>query len=285
MPDLKGRTIVETDWLADHLDAPDIIVLDGSTHLPTAGRDARAEYAAEHIPGAQFFDIDLIADKSNPLPHMLPSTMQFASMVKKMGIGDGMRIVAYDSAGLYSAARVWWMFRTMGHEDVAVLNGGLKKWKAENRPTTSEPPPPRSERHFTPRFNSALVRDLDDVRRIIATGSEQIVDARAAARFRGEAAEPRKGLRSGHMPGAKNLPFTNLLHDDGTLRPIEELRACFNEAGVDLSQPVTTTCGSGVTAGVLALALALLGHPDTAVYDGSWSDWGREEAGTEVVKP
>ena len=285
MPNLKGRYIVETEWLADHLDAPDLVVLDGSTHLPTTGRDARAEYVAEHIPGAQFFDINLVADETNPLPHMLPSATKFASMVKKMGIGDGIRVVAYDSVGLYSAARVWWMFRIMGHEDVAVLNGGLKKWKAENRPVTDEPPPPRSERHFTPRFNSALVRDLDDVRRIIATGTEQVVDARAAARFRGEVAEPRKGLRAGHMPGACNVPFTDLLQDDSTLKPIEDLRARFEQAGVDLSKPITTSCGSGVTAGVLALALALLGYPDTAVYDGSWSEWGHEDAGTEVVRP
>lgn len=283
MPDLRDRYIVETDWLAEHLDAPDLIVLDGSTHLPTAGRNAAAEYEAEHIPGALFFDIDRIADKSNPLPHMLPSPIQFSSMMKKMGIGDGMRIVAYDSAGLYSAARVWWMFRTMGFDNVAVLNGGLKKWKGENRPVTDEPPPPHSERHFTARFNPALVRNLDDVKAIAANGSEQIVDARAAERFRGEVVEPRKGLRSGHMPGAANIPYASLLQADGTLKSTDEIAAAFTAAGIDITKPTTATCGSGVTAGVLALARALLGHPDTAVYDGSWTEWGHEDAGTEVV--
>ncbi|HEX6611039.1 MAG TPA: rhodanese-like domain-containing protein, partial [Hyphomicrobiaceae bacterium] len=169
-----SRWLVETAWLADHLSAPDVIVLDGSMHLPTAKRNARAEYEAEHIPGAYFFDIDKIADKSNPLPHMLPSPVAFSSDMKKMGIGDGMRIVVYDSEGLYSAARVWWMFRTMGHDDIAVLNGGLKKWKAEGRPVTDEPPRPRQPRHFTPRFNAALVRDADDVKALIGHATTQI---------------------------------------------------------------------------------------------------------------
>lgn len=284
MPNIRGRYIVETDWLAEHLDAPDLILLDGSTHLPTTGRNARQEYVAEHIPGAVFFDINEVADHANPLPHMLPGPVQFASMMKKMGIGDGMRVIAYDSSGLYSAARVWWMFRTMGHEDVAVLNGGMKKWKAEGRPVTDEPPRMRTERHFTARFNSSLVRDLDDVKAAVASGSEQIVDARAANRFRGEVEEPRKGLRSGHMPGAANVPFTTLLNDDGTLKPADQLETAFKNAGVDFSKPVTASCGSGVTAGVLAIALAMIGHPDTAVYDGSWSEWGHEDAGTEVVK-
>ena len=283
MPNVRGRYIVETDWLAEHLDAPDLVVLDGSTHLPTSGRNAKEEYAAEHIPGAMFFDINAVADQSNPLPHMLPSPVQFSSMMKKMGIGDGMRVIAYDSEGLYSAGRVWWMFRTMGHEDVAVLHGGLKTWKAENRPTTNEPPPARSERHFTARFNAGLVRDLDDVKAITAGGPEQIIDARAAARFRGEVAEPRKGLRAGHMPGAFNVPFTTLLREDGTLKPTEELAKAFADAGVDLHKPITASCGSGVTAGVIALALAMIGHPDAAVYDGSWSEWGHEDAGTVVV--
>ncbi|MCB1510159.1 MAG: 3-mercaptopyruvate sulfurtransferase [Hyphomicrobiaceae bacterium] len=283
MPDLRGRYVVETDWLAEHLNAPDLVVLDGSLHLPTKQRDPRTEYAAAHIPGAMFFDIDDIKDDTNPLPHMLPPPAKFASKVKRMGIGDGMRIVAYDNEGLYSAARVWWMFRAMGYEDVAVLNGGLPKWRAEGRPISDEPPATRSERHFTPRFNAALVRDIDDVKAALTSGSEQIVDARAAGRFIGEAPEPRAGLRSGHMPGARNVPFTTLLNGDGTLKSADEIRAIFRGAGVDPTQPVTASCGSGVTAGVVALALALIGQTDAAVYDGSWTEWGDVNSGGEVV--
>jgi thiosulfate/3-mercaptopyruvate sulfurtransferase len=274
MPRSPSKWIVETHWLADRLGSPDLVILDGSMHLPTSGRNAHAEYKAEHIPEALFFDIDVIADKSNPLPHMLPSSVQFASQVKKMGIGDGAQIVVYDTEGLYSAARVWWMFRTMGHEDVAVLNGGLKKWKAEGRPVTDEPPRPRQPRHFTPRFNSALVRDADDVKALIGHPTTQIVDARAAARFSGTAPEPRAGLRSGRIPSSRNVPFTHLLNKDGTLKEEAALRAAFAAAGVDINRPVVASCGSGVTAGVIAFALAQLGRPDTAVYDGSWTEWG-----------
>ena len=274
MPMSPSHWLVETAWLADHLSAPDVVVLDGSMHLPTSGRNAKTEYDAAHIPGALFFDIDAIADKSNPLPHTLPSTVQFASQMKKMGIGDGSRIVVYDSEGLYSAARVWWMFRTMGHDDVAVLNGGLKKWKAENRPLDDLPPPMRTPRHFTPRFRADLIRDWSDVKALIGDPSTQIVDARAAPRFAGSVPEPRAGLRAGHIPSSKNVPFQNLLTTDGTLKPVADLRAIFKAAGVDETRPVVASCGSGVTAGVVAFALAQLGHPDTAVYDGSWTEWG-----------
>ncbi|HWB46589.1 MAG TPA: 3-mercaptopyruvate sulfurtransferase [Hyphomicrobiaceae bacterium] len=269
-----AKWLVETDWLAEHLNAPDLVVLDGSMHLPTTGRNARAEYLAEHIPGALFFDIDDIADEKSALPHMLPSTVKFASRMKKMGIGDGMRIVVYDSAGLYSAARVWWTFRIMGHDDVAVLNGGLKKWKAENRPLEDGEPPRRSERHFTPRFHAELVRDAAEVKALIGSPAAQIVDARAADRFEGRVAEPRKGLRSGHIPGSRNVHYASLLNGDGTLKSPAELRAVFAKAGVDPARPVVASCGSGVTAGVVAFALAMLGHPDAAVYDGSWTEWG-----------
>ncbi len=277
MPTQPSHWLVETDWLAERLSAPDVIILDGSMHLPTSGRNAKAEYDSAHIPGAMFFDIDAISDKSNPLPHTLPSSVQFAGQMKKMGIGDGSRIVVYDSEGLYSAARVWWMFRAMGHDDVAVLNGGLKKWRAENRPLEDLPPPMRSERHFTPRVRTDLVRDWSDVKAMIGNATTQIVDARAAQRFAGSVPEPRAGLRAGHIPSSKNVPFQGLLNADGTLKPVAELRSIFKAAGVDEARPVIASCGSGVTAGVVAFALAQLGHPDTSVYDGSWTEWGARE--------
>ncbi len=282
MASIRGTYVVDTDWLASHLDAPDLVVLDGSWHLPAAGRNARAEYRQEHIPGAIFFDIDDICDESSPLPHMLPSTVKFASRMKKMGIGDGMRIVVYDATGMFSAARVWWTFRVMGHEDVAVLDGGLPKWKAEGRPVTAEPPAPRSPRHFTPRFNASLVRDLEDMKRLVASGTAQIADARGPGRFSGTEPEPRPGLRGGHIPGARNVPYARLLAPDGTLKPMPVLRQIFVEAGIDPSGPMVTTCGSGVSAAVLSLALAVMGNPDTGLYDGSWSEWGQAGAARPV---
>jgi thiosulfate/3-mercaptopyruvate sulfurtransferase len=283
MHSLRDRHIVETDWLAERLDAPDLVVLDGSLHLPTAKRDPKAEYDAAHIPGALFFDIDDIADDDNPLPHMLPSPVKFASKVKKLGIGDGMHVVAYDTEGFYSAARVWWMFRAMGYEDIAVLNGGLKKWQAEGRPVTDMPTQPRQPRHFTPRFNGSLVRDLDDIKAAVTNGREQIIDARAPGRFAGKDPEPRQGLRAGHMPGAKNVHYGMLVNADGTIKSEDELRAVFAEQGVDLAKPSVTTCGSGVTACIVSLAMAMLGRPDVPVYDGSWVEYGHENSGGDVA--
>lgn len=283
MPEYSSQWIVETDWLAERLDAPDLVVLDASLHLPTTGRNPKAEYLAAHIPGALFFDIEDISDEKNPLPHMLPSTVKFASRMKKMGIGDGMRIVVYDTEGLYSAARGWWMFRVMGYNDVAVLNGGLKKWKAEGRPLEDGEPPRRTERHFTPRFHAELVRDAAEVKALIGNPAAQIVDARAAGRFEGRDPDPRPGLRTGHIPGSRNVPFATLLNPDGTLKPVAELREMFAKAGVETGKPVVATCGSGVTAGVVALALAMLGRPDTAVYDGSWVEWGAADNGLPVA--
>jgi len=268
--------LVSTQWLADHLTAPDVRIIDASWHLPTDNRDAAAEYQAAHIPGAVFFDIDEIADLESPLPHMLPHPVKFSARMRKLGLGDGGRFIVYDSSGLFSAPRVWWMMRAMGHDDVAVLDGGLPKWIAEGRPVEDLPPPPR-ERHFTVRYHSALVSDLNDVRRALETGSKQVIDARPAARFRGEEPEPRPGVRSGHMPGAKSLPWRGLLDAGGALLPAESLRRKFEETGVDLGKPVVTTCGSGVSAAVLALALARLGQPGVPVYDGSWAEWGSRD--------
>ena len=266
--------LVSTEWLAAHLEAPDVRVVDASRPLTTEDRDARAAYEARHIPGAVFFDIDEIADSENPLPHMLPSPEKFASLVSRLGLGDGHRIIAYDRAGLYSAGRAWWMFRVFGHDDIAVLDGGLPKWLREGRPTESGKSMP-GERKFTSSMNTLLVRDLDHMKENLESRREQVLDSRPAGRFAGTEPEPRPGLRSGHIPGSLNLPYTDILDPDtGTVRSADALRARVTEAGIDLDKPVITTCGTGVTAAALALALYLLGHGDAAVYDGSWTEWG-----------
>lgn len=266
--------IVSTTWLSDHLGSPDIAIVDASWHLPTANRDARTEFLSAHIAGAQFFDIDELSDTTSPLPHMLPSPEKFSSRMRKMGIGDGKRIVAYDTTGLFSAARAWWMFKVFGHDDVAVLDGGLKKWIAEGRAVEDGPAPKPQERHFTARFRGSMVRDMREVTAALRTGSAQIADARSGTRFRGEEVEPRPGVRAGHMPGARNVHYASLLNADGTLKSPEGIRQAFEAAGIDLSKPVITSCGSGVTAAILTLGLTLLGVSDQALYDGSWTEWG-----------
>ncbi|HLS68230.1 MAG TPA: 3-mercaptopyruvate sulfurtransferase [Kiloniellales bacterium] len=266
--------LVSTEWLAARLQEPDLRVVDATYYLPNEEGDARAEYAAEHIPGAVFFDIDEIKDPNSPLPHMLPPPEIFSSKVRHLGLGDGNRIIVYDRRGLFSAARVWWSFRVFGHREVAVLDGGLPKWKAEGRPLDDRPVVPM-ERHFTARLDTTQVRDQEQLLRNLESGREQVIDARSRGRFEGVAPEPRDGLRSGHIPGSLNLPFSELLQEDKTLLPPEQLRERFAAAGLDGDRPIVTTCGSGVTAAVLALALTCLGRRDVAVYDGSWSEWGQ----------
>lgn len=278
MTDLSEKWLVETAWLAEHIESPDIVVVDGTWYLPNDPRDPYQEHLEARIPGAVFFDIDDICDKSSDLPHMLPGPEQFSSQMRKLGIGDGMRIVVYDSQGFFSAPRVWWTFRAMGADDVAVLNGGLAKWVAEGRPVDDGVPAPRGARHFTARRNAEFIREKDEILANLSDKSEQVLDARAADRFRGEAPEPREGLRAGHIPGSLNLPYSQLLKSDGTFKPANELHDLFEKAGVDLSRPVATTCGSGVTASILSLALAIMGHRHTAVYDGSWTEWGADDA-------
>ena len=274
MTDFDKHPVVSSEWLAENLKAPDLRVVDGSYYLPHEGLDPRAEYELHHIPGALFFDIDDIADSESELPHMLPSPVKFSSKVRKLGLGDGLRIVVYDQRGLFSAPRVWWTFRHFGHRDVAVLDGGLPKWMAEGRPV-DEGEARASERHFTPRVDSFVLRDKEQMLSNLKSGREQVLDARSKGRFEGREPEPREGLRGGRIPGSLNLPYGELVEPETqTLKPAEQLRAAFEGAGLDMSRPVVTTCGSGITAGILALGLELAGHKQVAVYDGSWAEWG-----------
>lgn len=267
------KTLVSTGWLADHLKDPDLRVLDGTWFLPAEGRDARAEYVQAHIPGARFFDIDEISDHRSDLPHMAPPTEKFMSRLRAMGIGDGHQVVVYDGQGLFSAARVWWLFRLMGQDNIAVLDGGLPKWQAEGRPVEDLPPMVR-DRHMTARRQNHLVRDVTQVSAASKLGDHEILDARSPDRFAGTAPEPRTGLRSGHIPGSRNLPFGTLLNGDGTMKSADALRGVFEAAGVDMAKPVITCCGSGVTAAIINLALERTGKTDHALYDGSWAEWG-----------
>ncbi len=268
------KTLVSTQWVADNLKNPDLRIFDGSWHMASEDRDPRAEFSAEHIPGARFFDIEDVSDSRSAMPHMAPPVEKFMSRMRALGVGDGHQVVVYDTKGLFSAARVWWLFRLMGQTNIAVMDGGLPKWKAEGRPLTDEPTLIR-DRHMTVVERPDYVKDVTQVAHAAKLGDYEIIDARSAERFRGDAPEPRPGLRAGHIPGSKNVPFTTLLNADKTMKSPDDIRAIFEAAGVDLSKPAITSCGSGITATVLSLALERIGKTDHSMYDGSWTEWGQ----------
>ena len=279
-------TLVSTEWLAARLGRPGLRVLDGSWYLPTTGRNPAAEYAAAHIPGAVFFDLDAASDTASPLPHMLPSAEAFARQMSALGLGDDDDLVVYDGSGAnISAARAWWTFRVFGHARVAVLDGGIGKWRREGRPVergTVTLPPSR----FGARLDPAAVRSLGELRANLSHPVEQVVDMRPAGRFAGTDPEPRPGLRGGHIPGSRSLPYLELVAADGTLLPPDALRRRLAAAGVDPARPIVATCGSGTSACALVLALHVLGHDAASVYDGSWAEWGgREDTPIETGKP
>jgi thiosulfate/3-mercaptopyruvate sulfurtransferase len=274
MPYAHPESLVSTEWLAGRLNDPDVRVLDATYHLPTAKRDPRAEYLAQHIPGAGFFDVDGIADDATDLPHMIPAPAVFEAEMRALGISKGTRVVVYDSYGWQSAARAWWSLRLFGHDAVALLDGGLPKWLAEGRPVQAGPVAPKPG-DFVAKFRPELVRSKAQMVANVASKAEQVLDARAAGRFEGTAPEPRPGLRGGHIPGSRNLPMGDLV-DPATkrLKSAEDLAKLYKDAGIDATKPVATTCGSGVTACGLAFGLHLIGADKVAVYDGSWSEWG-----------
>jgi thiosulfate/3-mercaptopyruvate sulfurtransferase len=271
-PSPTSRWLVATDWLAERLNDPNLIPVDGSYFLPTQKRDALAEHKSGHIPGAVFFDIEAVSDHSTDLPHMLPGPNHFSEAVGALGIGDGDTVVVYDSTGLFSAARVWWTFRLFGTKSVYILDGGLPKWIAEGRPVETGETKPAAKK-FTAEMNVGAVATLDEVHMALTDGSAQVVDARSAERFAGRAPEPRPGLRLGHMPRAFNVPYDKLL-ENGRLASREQVAAAFTSAGVDLDKPIITSCGSGVTAAILSFALESLGKAPKGLYDGSWAEWG-----------
>jgi thiosulfate/3-mercaptopyruvate sulfurtransferase len=266
--------LVTTEWLAGELGKPDLVLFDATKYLPNEPKDGRTEFRAAHIPGARYFDIDEVADPDTDLPHMVPTPGRFARLMAALGVSNGSRIVFYDQKGLASAARGWWLMGLFGHDNAAVLDGGLPKWLREGRPTEAGDPPAPAPSAFRPDYRPTRLRGVGDISANVASQAELVLDARAAGRFSGEIPEPRAGMRSGHMPGAANLPYTDLLNPDGTFRPVADLKARFAQAGADAHRPIVTSCGSGVTACILTLGLRLAGLPEGAVYDGSWTEWG-----------
>jgi thiosulfate/3-mercaptopyruvate sulfurtransferase len=268
------NTLVSTEWLKANQQDPIVRIIDASWHMPSDGRDASNEFVNGHILNARFFDIDDISDHRSTLPHMVPPVEKFMSRVRALGVGDGHQIIVYDTKGLFSAARVWWLFRLMGHNSVAVLDGGLPKWIADGNPLSTTAPIIR-DRHMTVKQQLQMVRNVTQVAHASKLNDHEIIDARSGTRFIGEAPEPRTGLRSGHIPNSKNLPFTKVLNTDHTMKTVPELTKVFKNAGIDLNKPAITTCGSGITAAVLSLALQRVGKTDHALYDGSWTEWGQ----------
>ena len=275
-------SLVSTDWLASELEAKDLRIVDATYVLTADGRDPKAEFDKGHIPHAVFFDIAEISDTASKLPTMLPSAAKFASRMQALGVGDGNRVVVYDNSPYHSAARAWWMLKLFGAHDVAILDGGLAKWRAEGRPMESGKPTVR-HRHFTVWDDRSAVRDLDEMKKNLETRAELVVDARSAVRFRGEEPETRPGVVPGHIPGSLSLPQGNLFEADGTWKRGDALKAAFDAAGIDLSRPMVTTCGSGITAAVVAFGAHLLGKRDVALYDGSWSEWGADPSTPKAV--
>jgi thiosulfate/3-mercaptopyruvate sulfurtransferase len=275
------ESLVSTEWLAEHLGEPDLVVVDSSWHMPASGRSGREEYLKSHIPGACFLDIDAVSDRSNPAPHMLPSAQDFAAAMERLGVGRGDRVVVYDNSPTRNAARGWFMLRHFGAEQVAILDGGFQKWLAEGRPTESGKPGPR-EASFEPQENRAEIATKQE---LLSGHHDALLDARGRGRFEGSEPDPRPGIAPGHIPGARNLPFGSLYTEDGTFKSLEEIRRLFAEAGIDPKQPFVASCGSGVTANSLIFAAHLIGNDQARLYDGSWSEWGADPATPKALGP